>query len=369
MIKLTGKTFDHRDILKEFGGRWNSDERNWHFYTLTKEQKERLSQLPGCILVEDDRKSVPISFVAVEEERPTQRSGRTVVYGDDQRYLNYFKDKNPTAFFGFSNLKALTDFIKAIPERKRIGTRDAGWQKNNAKWYGSQSMEHALEIARDGWQEGVENASRVVEFISLQHAQKKRRAYSVAGGTINVGRMLSGNPAHMVKRQKAPGRRIMTLFVENTASGMIKADTLVVRAAVCGALTDILEQNGYSCEIIAVTMQSNHSRGGAQTAVTIKHAGEKLNISDLVFSLGHPSFLRRFNFACISQADELQDMWETQGYAADAFNSHYQPGRNELYIRCVRQNVTEGSLEDQAIEMLSKIKPDDLPIDIGEVTR
>ncbi|MDT9703008.1 hypothetical protein, partial [Streptomyces sp. P17] len=71
---------------------------------------------------------------------------------------------------------------------------------------------------------------------------------------------------------------------------------------------------------------------GAQTAVTLKHAGEKLNLDDLVFALGHPSFLRRFNFACVSQAVECREIWSSQGMPRSAFGKD-DLKRNEFYIR------------------------------------
>lgn len=142
---------------------------------------------------------------------------------------------------------------------------------------------------------------------------------------------------------------------------------LIIRAAIVAAFADILEGRGYSCQLVAVTMQARSFSGdpGAQTAVTIKHAGEKLNLADIVFALGHPSFLRRFNFACVSQSDECRDIWSSQGTPKPAFGR--EMNRNEFYVRHIDTNY-KGDFMEVARKMLPKIKPRGLPLTIeGEM--
>ena len=376
-ITVSGRTFDHKDRLKQLGGVWDSDNKNWLFYSATSQDIEQLKQLPGCLVTGDNDTLPPaprtselpkvdaFKLITDGRETPKTRDGSTTVYGDDQTYLNYFKDKNPLAFFGFSNLGNMVKFIEAIPADKRAGKRNAGWS-GGENWHGTRNMSAAINLARDGWCDGVQNAARVLEFLNLEHATTRRRSYAVAGGNVNVGRLLAGNPTHMIKRPKRPGRRVITLFVENTASAAINAENLTVRAAVVAAIADILERQGYSCAIVSVTMQATSSSGspGAQTAVTLKHAGERLNIDDVVFALGHPSFLRRFNFACVSQSDECRSIWQNQGYPVAAFNSHHPCGRNEFYVKHLTTNVPRGELEKMALAMLPSIVPDGLPLEI-----
>lgn len=378
-LTVTGRTFDYRERLKELGGLWDADAKNWRFDFATDATVEKLKQMPGCLVVQSGQAAPraqpepepiePYGFgIDPGDDKPYESSRTSVIYGDDERWFNYFKDKNPTSFFGFSNLAEMIKFIEAIPDHKRRGQRDAGWKTDDNEWYGTRNMQAAFDLVRDGWSKGVDNAARVLEFLNVEHATARRRSYGVAGGNVSIGRMLAGNPMHMIKRPKQPGRRVITLFVENTASSRIKADNLVIRAAIIAALADIMERNGYSCEIVAVTMQSHsfyNSNPAAQTAVTLKHAGEKLNLDDLVFALGHPSFLRRFNFACVSQADETQQIWRNQGYPTQAFNGYYPCGRNEFYIKHLTDNIPHGNIEEMARLMLPKVKPDKLPLEIG----
>ncbi|AHJ10705.1 hypothetical protein P106B_22 [Rhizobium phage vB_RglS_P106B] len=380
-IRVTGNTFDHRDRLKQLGGRWDASGKCWVFDWLGPKDLAELKNLPGCLVTGADGKpkrtedTTPAEAETAEawldriereiksEEFIADRT--SVIYGDDPTYFNHFKDKNPISYFGFSSLSEMMKFIDAIPEHKRTGRRDQGYSNDNgAKWYGSSSMGEAMRIAKDGWKEGVEKASSILEFLNLENATQRRRAYSVAGGNVSVGRLLAGNPKHMVHRPKLPGKRTITLFVENTASARIEAEMLAIRASIVAAFADILESRGYSCQIVAVTMQGRSFFGsdpGAQTAVTVKHAGEKLNLDDIVFTLGHPSFLRRFNFACVSQADELRSIWDTQGTPQKAFN---KTERNEFYIRHLTSNINGSNFIEIAKKMLPMLKPRGLPLEL-----
>lgn len=365
---LTGNTFPHRDRLKQLGGRWDASARNWQFDWLSPSDLAELKNLPGCVVAAPTepsprpRRTVDDAVELIDRiERRTEHAehGTTEprVYGDDQRYLNYFKDKNPLSFFGFSSVGAMVDFIERIPREKRTGARDEGFETRNTTWTGTPSMSAAIDLARNGWQKGADDAARVLETLDVEHALERRRSYAVAGGAVSVGRMLAGNPAHMIKRPKLPGRRVITLFTDYAASYRIKPENLLVRAACVAAIADILESSGYSCEIVAVSSGRRPTdKPAMQFAVTVKQAGEKLNVSDAAFALGHPSFLRRFQFACVCQADELERYWSNQGMPTDSFG---ELERNEFYIRKLDKNIND------PVKMLQAIKPDGLPIEIG----
>jgi hypothetical protein len=377
MITVTGNTFEHRERFKRLNGQWNADARAWQFFRLTPEQIAELRSLPGCAVSGNERQPKPASdddglsaiIAAIlsdgngKGEEPITANRSTAIYGDDQRYLNYFKDKNPYAFFGFSSLAAMIDYIKAAP------ATGPGWENDDDDWSGTATMPQALALARNGWQEGYQNAAEIVDALAVAHAVKRRRQLGVTGGHVSVGRMLSGNPVHMVKRAKLPGRRIVTLFVEATASAAIEAENIIARAAIVAAICDTMEREGYSLEIVSLVTVRNDRTPAAQTAVTIKHAGEKFNLQDIVFALGNPAFLRRFHFACVTSSPECRLIYDTQGKPSEAFNDKYPTAKNEFYIRhlTMREQAAIGSdsdMRERALRMLPFVEPANLPIKI-----
>lgn len=376
MINVSGKTWNHKERLKELGGVWNDDIKQWSFYKLSASELAELKSMPGCMVTEATKPASrpavePFSFSSLAApDRGRDGGFQTAFYGNDKEYFNYFKDKNPAAFFGFTSLRKFADFIEQIPkEVQNDSRRNSAWCGASGSFYGTRDMQESINLARNGWIEGVELASKLASMITIEHAQQKRRTYSVAGGGVSVGRMLAGNPSHMRKRIKQSGSRNIRLFIQNNGLATINSDTLIIRGALCCAIVDILENSGYSCELIAVTTDYfTHSRKPSEhLTVKLKQSGEKISISDVAFAIGHPSYFRRFGFACIAAAQECLQAWSDMGTSTIAFSERYMPpGANDFYIPHPKQNYKGDTLEEKARKMLPDFLPKGLPIQIGE---
>ena len=289
----------------------------------------------------------------------------TIFYGDDKRFLGYFENQKPRAHFGFSSMKTMLNYISSIPS----ADHNEGFRPERKGWYGSYNMNEALHLAKFGWQDGYNLASKIVSSLSVEHATEKRKHYDLAGGRVNVGRMLAGSPTHMIKKKKAESRKIITLFVENAVSSAVRPDNMIIRAALIGAMIDIMEQRGFSCEIVSVTFQSlkfNSIEHYSQIVTTIKNAGEKLNLNDIVFALGHPSYFRRFAFALVCSSDELRTIWRTQGYPSSAFEENTK----EYCVRYLtmfdqRKLNRNLSIIERARQMFPFVKPHNLEMEFA----
>lgn len=378
MIHVTGNTFPHRDLFKAWRGKWNNEAGRWEFASLSSAQLDRLRKTVGLMINEcDDEPTYDVSFTAPPEPTPTLRSliadilaGRndtapvqgsrpSVIYGDDQRWFNHFKDTDPTAFFGFSSLRKFTDYVADL-NPPYDDDRRVGWDTDDPRWHGTPNMAAALRLARQGWAEGAESAPA----LAIPHATAPKRLHGVAGGSVNVGRMLAGNPAHMRRRAKLPGRRVVTLFVETFMSSGIKSDNAITRAILIAGIADVLEREGYICEIVAVVTTRAGSRIGHQAAITLKQAGERLALLDIVFALGHPSFFRRLVFAAVGASGACSSTWHNQGNPAAAFDMHHPTAKNEFYIKQLSLASQRRLDYDDPLSMLPFIEPDGLPVKI-----
>lgn len=356
MFTLRGNTFAHRDKLLKLGGSFDRSLKAWVFPYLTDDQISELKKIIGCTLSGgDDKPSRPVSSAPAAARE-------TVFYGDDKTYHNRFNDKNPVSFFGFSSMSKYVKFIEEIPQHKTVGLRATGHTEDDPGFNGSRSMKEAINLARNGWPYGARRAQALSEKLLIAHATNKRKIYSVAGGRVSVGKMLAGNPKCMSKKRKIAGKRNITLFVEFGISAIVTAYSAIVRAACIAALCDVIEANGYSCEIIAVSCNRFHmfEEKSFQTTVKLKSSGEKLNISDIVFALGHPSFCRRFEFASVCQADELHSQWRGQGTVAKSFNSTEELHKSEYLIPSLLQTVENENI------LFEMCKPKNLQIEIGK---
>lgn len=288
----------------------------------------------------------------------------THIIGNDETHLNAFTRKNPTAFVGFSSFDDMVDFIERTPHHirnERANNRYAGWETGDGrdKFAGSRDMVHAIRIAREGWPEGAAMVARIAELLTTEHAVNRKRLYAVAGGRANVARMLAGNPAHMISRPKRDARKIVTLYVELTASAAISAQNLMIRAATVTAICDILEAQEYSCNIVAVKT-SAISGMSFQVAVEIKRAGEALNVDNVAFALGHPSMLRRFCFALAAHSDGLRRFWSSMGMPEETFDDGDEPD-NSYYFKKLdmsdQDKVQGRNLEERARSLIPLVLP------------
>jgi hypothetical protein len=374
MIIVTGRTFDHRETIISMGGRWNNADRRWEFDRLSASLIARLRALVGIMVVDqpdslpslgDDYDDDDDLFAAIiGKRRPNKKPSK--IYGDDPTYHNHFADQNASAFFGFSNFNKFIDYVDTLPSHVQSDPNRTGWSidRFTEKFTGTRTMSEAIKIAREGWQEGVERATDLIERLSLDNPRVKRRKAALAGGVVSVGRMLSGDPAHMIRRPKQPGRKVVTFFVEAGCQGTIEPENMAIRAALVGAIVDLMENAGYSCAIVATDTSLDMGRPIYQLAVTVKESGERLNLADTMFALGHPSFLRRMSFATCCSAIECRDIWIGQGSSSNAFDDDHPCGRSEYYVP-VLTTAQQRELTDDPLSMLPFVTPKNLPIDIN----
>lgn len=356
MIIVSGKTFELRDRLKEMGGRWGKHDKTWQFTSLSTAHRAELQTTVGLFITDQNNDL---------ETWLNKRHGETTVHGNDKTWVNYFCGKNPTSFFGYSSLAEVVKTIQRMPQsiiNDDTDDRNGAWQDGMSTWFGSADMNSALKFARDGWPEGVELADHILKKLTGRNAIERRRRYNVAGGSVNVGRLLAGDPLHMVDRPKQPGKKVITFFAESSMSSSIETENAIIRAAIVGAMVDILEMNGFSCEVISVMLADHYSRPAYQITTALKEAGEPLNLNDLIFALGHPAFCRRMCLGIMAIDPDLRDVWPSGGMPVDAFNEHNPTLPNEIYIKRIEHKM-QNSIDEDAPLMTKVLQIWDLIID------
>lgn len=373
---ITGKTFDHRDVLKRLGARWDASAKRWEVEKLSQASVDHLRSLPGLFVAVIEKPAPdPVAYdwgnddgddadelIAVTLPKGVERTvptWRSAIYGDDPTYHNTFADQNPRAFFGFSSLAKFVEYMEDLRPGSHFGP---GYEKGDAGWSGTETMQEALTLAREGWQEGAELAEAFSERLALERPRQRRRKAAVAGGRVNVGRMLSGDPAHMVTRPKQPGRKVVTFFVEAGCNGGVRGPSMLLRAAGIAAMCDLMENAGYSCTVVATDTATHGGFAIYQLAVTVKEAGERLNLADIVFALGHPAFLRRLSFGATTSVSHTKSIWGHMGSASNAFDTLHPCGKSEFYVP-VFEPGNQAALTADPLSVMKYVKPDNLPIE------
>jgi len=186
-------------------------------------------------------------------------------------------------------------------------------EKGNESWNGSPSFDAAMNLANNGWPEGLAKVKDMAEDIWKvigQEVQKMAFYYDVTGEAVDIDRFLTGEPEDMIAftEEQAVGHgKIVKIQVNNVASAGVSTTTMANRGAAVVALIDALEKLGFSCEVYTADALSSRWSGDKnilQYDVTLRGAGDVLDMDRLAFALCHPSWLRRLVFSAMEQEDE-----------------------------------------------------------------
>lgn len=182
-------------------------------------------------------------------------------------------------------------------DRKTAWT-DSAWAIGDKAWYGTDTLEEAVDLARNGWKEGVNKAQSLLNRIKAEHPiQLKPKRYGIAGTHPDVPRAISGNPLNMHQKDDAAGKRkIITLLSEMGASCGHGPEEFVNRAAVVAALIDAIEASGYACDVITYSNAISCDNHTSLHSCIVKNSNQPVDIARLAFGLGHPGMFRRFAF-------------------------------------------------------------------------
>jgi hypothetical protein len=388
-VKISGKTFEHREEFKRHGGQWDGATKTWEFGTLPVDLVAKFEATVGLAVQKigeprtvyqpgdaqpDGSKTpgdaMPDAPAPIVRAKPiADVDGRTEFYGEGREYFGRYVGAEPRLYAEFHSLGAMVDFVERLPPGRPAIAYERGLDAR--EFTGTWSMADAIKLARNGWSAGVEKAQEAMAILNADHATKRGREYSVAGSRPNVGRMLASNPLHMVRRTKREGTKVTTLYVSTNASGSVDADDLIIRAACVAAIADMMENSGYSCEIIATdhtwATGADNDHPIAQAAIRLKTAGEALNLNDIVFGLGHPSMRRRFNFAIKGMSDVTYPIHKSMGQAGQAFTKSHRPEPGSYFIDKIDPGaITGDTFIERVRSAFVKIVPKDFPIHLTE---
>lgn len=178
----------------------------------------------------------------------------------------------------------------------------------------------ALTLARDGWQEGVEMIDTALQAIMPVAGQEGRWGYAQSGGSVAIGRYLTGHPNCMRSRRKrhigaAP---VLHIVVNIAAACAVKSEQMANYGAALTGLVDRLESTGKRVQLDCVTV-ANCNDIRVSVGWTVKRASEPVDLSQVAFSIGHPASLRRLHFAMMERCHNDAES-AAYGYSADALN-------------------------------------------------
>lgn len=192
----------------------------------------------------------------------------------------------------------------AEEQQKESGMSGASLREGDSDWYGTASMDEAIEFARFGWEEGRRTLLRRVGHVAVSELVGRRLAVdpvsSYSGDEVDIDNFLMRRPDHMVEyplRYDVGGKQATVLMNCSIAAG-VSAERIMRRGAAVLAAIEALRTDGYSLGLTMMeASRSSSSRTTVEYYIPVVHPGGFLDMDAVAFCVAHPSFLRRLIFA------------------------------------------------------------------------
>ena len=204
----------------------------------------------------------------------------------------------------FDTVEQWIEFLKTdLPEENK-GLRNASEETNaSARMFTkTDSLEGAIKLAEEGWPEGIERVEKLAvslseDLVKMLHVPEV--TYDVTVDQLDVGRFVNDEPEDFMLFTSAEidlEPKILHLIFNCCASGGVSTGVLMRKGAAVVSLIDALEQHGK--RMIVDCIAYNDVGKGIETLVRVKESDAPVQLANLVFTLAHPSTLRRLMFRC-----------------------------------------------------------------------
>lgn len=191
------------------------------------------------------------------------------------------------------------------PKSANNAHKDSSRHDNGKDWDLGLGWDGAVQCAQQGWSEVRSDIEGIASEVSTRVGNLMRDEFGfefdVTGTTVDVGRMMSGEPECMIQpvMQQVPrDSPVVTVVVEACVSASMSADTYLKRGATILALLDVLRIIGIPAEVYL-----SSDNGITCHLIPLVEAGQHVDVDELAFALAHPGAFRRIGFAAW-EADE-----------------------------------------------------------------
>jgi hypothetical protein len=229
---------------------------------------------------------------------------------------------------------------------------------DRAEWQGTADWdEAAAKVFR--WDEGAERVQAMRAKISAGVERFKVETYRSAQlpGVVVMDDYIKGKPRPVIALRKSQDKlpnagKVVRLAINAFASGSVSTEVLITRGAAVMALADAIEKRGGKVEVVIRYTAGNRS-GSTKVnyEVTVKRAGQNLNLNSVAFAMAHPSMCRRMCFGAMER--ENATVRKAIGATGASVGFYAYPASNpmpgEVYLPCASGYEPQWSSEDGAI--------------------
>lgn len=273
-----------------------------------------------------------------------------------------------------SEFKCYSDFIDTVEagditawKRKFYGALSRERTSDDG-WHGTKTFEEAIDLARNGWPEGLKKLTDT--HAKYEHYRKTEKipdsVADIVGAYPIVPLFCAGDPAHMavVENDKRTKQKVISFVVDCAANGDVDREVFINRGAAILSVITELELLGYSCDLVVTRSSAStcESKVLMRSYIPLKTAGFYTEPDRIAFALLNPAFFRRLAFGCqeMLPEDMLKNVGSGYGTSTNTncllnfFDTHHSMNR-EVYFP--RINGTDKRIfEKPSVEGLNHIR-------------
>lgn len=228
-------------------------------------------------------------------------------------------------------------------------------------WQGTRTFAEAIELAVNGWPQGLEKAKMLSTGLFNGISSTIERPYYIydyEGSNVDIARYLDNEPECWQRVEyvntNGPGRRIIKLTMNGGALAMVNGEAYFNKGAMCIALIDCLELAGHGVEL-ELAYAIFDGLGGNSIAteqyITLKTANQPMDLSLIAFAVANPAAHRRLKFGYLESI-----MHEVNGISSYGCSTEIpKPKRGDIYIG-YDHGIDYNSLESARAFIIEQLK-------------
>lgn len=223
----------------------------------------------------------------------------------------------PIQEYNFDNWLDFVDQAENGDSSMLMGERSSR-ARDDDKWYGGANWKKTLELARNGWPEGLERMKTklnvIQSLVPSKRAIKELEMSIVGPGTIDMGRYLMGHPEPWVTwrdstyTEEVEHGGIVPIVMNITSSAGVSSEAIFQKGAMTCILIDLLERAHRRVELTIITATkigwSDKPKDAVIVRTMVKRAEDNLDIDRIAFAVAHAGAYRRLGFSIWEQAPE-----------------------------------------------------------------
>ena len=269
--------------------------------------------------------------------------------------------------------ESVPEFVAACTKRAKSS---AASHNRSSGFTGTKSFDEAVKLASDGWSDVRPQVDAILEPLREKLAEvldvTVERWHDIIGSDPDIDRFVAGEFECMWDDIHIPtptNGKVFTLLLSNAVNCNVSTETILKRGAALAAMVEAFTIMGCELEIWVET--SSRDFGGGwygddgrerevfSTLVCVHKAGDNLDVNNVMFPLGHPSWLRRlwFGFAEGATQAQIEHFGFIHGGYGQAFDEptlDREVGASIVLAMGANQNWAQG--EDTVAWILNQLK-------------